>query len=62
MPVIGRLDEQVNEVLITPLEKRRAPEPAPADDGRRQPAPEPSDGETARETPGAPGELPVWLL
>ena len=65
MPVIGRLDEQVNEVLITPLEKRRAPEPAPApadDVPQPQPAPEPADDGTARETPRAPGELPVWLL
>jgi hypothetical protein len=40
MPVIGRLDEQVNDVLIDPIGKRRAgeesePTHAPSNDSRR---------------------------
>jgi len=63
MPVIGRLDEQVNEVLITPLERGRGHEPAPDEPRQPQaPAPETPDDAPAGETPRARGELPVWLL
>ena len=68
MPVIGRLDEQVNEVLITPLERGREPGPRPAAE-ETPPPPTPAttttppagpapDGETSPPRP----ELPVWLL
>ncbi len=60
MPVIGRLDEQVNEILITPLEKSREREPQPA-------AAEPTtttttDEKPVGETSPPPDELPVWML
>jgi hypothetical protein len=61
MPVIGRLDEQVNEVLINPLERGRGREPRPAAD-EPPPAPVESDEPPAGETSRAPDELPVWLL
>ncbi|MDQ3803569.1 MAG: hypothetical protein M3416_07040 [Acidobacteriota bacterium] len=61
MPVIGRLDGQVNEVLITPLERGRERPDAPAGDAQ-PPPPEPTDEPPGGETSPAPGELPVWLL
>ena len=62
MPVIGRLDEQVHDVLISPVSKRRPGgeqprpdrEPAPPEESPRKP---PED-----ESRGRPDELPVWLL
>jgi hypothetical protein len=74
MSVIGRLDEQVNAVLITPLEKRgerkgdatiqdaRAHErPVPSHATMRQ-APGGNNKMSEQETPARPRELPVWLL
>jgi hypothetical protein len=65
VPVIGRLDGQVDKVLITPLERGRERPADEADDADAPPpqppaapAPEPSAGETSR----ARDELPVWLL
>jgi hypothetical protein len=74
MSVIGRLDEQVNAVLITPLEKRGAhKEDAPTRDARTHDRPVPSSETKGQETGGdnkmseqeplaRPRELPVWLL
>ena len=71
MPVIGRLDGQVDEVLIAPLEKRRredAGEAPPADAPARGDA---DDNRGGHKKPAARGELendavrdelPVWLL
>jgi hypothetical protein len=64
MPVIGRLDRQVNDVLIEPLGKNR-----PRDE-RDAPAPPHGapPGETDRESPRGEDRtrddepLPVWLL
>ncbi len=74
MSVIGRLDEQVNAVLITPLEKRgERKEDATTQDARAHERPMPT-AETKgqepggdnmmseQETPARPRELPVWLL
>ena len=68
MPVIGRLDGQVDEVLISPVSRRRRgePEDAPAGaegEGARATAP-PAETHTPRadESSAGPGELPVWLL
>lgn len=66
MPVIGRLDEQVNEVLITPLERGRERGPRPAAEERPTPT-TPATTPTADPTPGGETspprpELPVWLL
>ena len=67
MAVIGRLDEQVDAVLISPLAKKRgetAPAAPPVPE-QQQPSPSPTsaaadtadvESKVARET------LPVWLL
>jgi hypothetical protein len=68
MSVIGRLDKQVEEVLISPLDKNRRQTETPRDSPSREDAtldaqPEPTTG--AEENPHPerePEELPVWLL
>jgi hypothetical protein len=64
MPVIGRLDRQVNEVLIEPLDRNRPR------DARDAPA-APGDAMPVATNTGAPRDedrrrdderLPVWLL
>lgn len=67
MSVIGRLDGQVEEVLINPAGRRRADE---GDDAPPAPPAPPEPAEAARTGPherrrdGRDGvaELPVWLL
>lgn len=65
MSVIGRLDKQVDEILINPLSKRLRDdeEPAPPPRPGADPPPAPR-GETANEdeTAARDDELPVWLL
>jgi hypothetical protein len=64
MSVIGRLDEQVDAVLISPIGKKRdAPEPSPKPateeaNTRRDEESSAEENETAARTV----ELPVWLL
>jgi len=63
MPVIGRLDKQVDERIISPISNRRRDEqPPPEREGDEDPpAPQtqtPSAGESSAKT----DELPVWLL
>lgn len=71
MPVIGRLDGQVEEVIIKPISERRRGEEAPADADEpthARPAPPAPRPPTSTQTPAAdessaePDELPVWLL
>ena len=62
MPVIGRLDEQVNDILITPLEQRREREPRPTAPEPAPPASTEIDDAPDAETSPPPGELPVWML
>jgi hypothetical protein len=68
MGVIGRLDDQVNEIIIKPVGKRNAPESeAPkAPDRESRPQPQPvvkEDRARDEENRKAPStELPVWLL
>jgi len=66
MPVIGRLDGQVDKVLIEPLSKKGEREDAPANVPAQPSAPRPSVTESpADDAPGPklrPRELPVWLL
>jgi hypothetical protein len=72
MPVIGRLDEQTEAVLITPLEKRDERKPGRAAQDERAPdAAEhpshtkrrtPGDDESSPDKPARHNELPVWLL
>ncbi|HVF42279.1 MAG TPA: hypothetical protein VM936_04675 [Pyrinomonadaceae bacterium] len=64
MAVIGRLDGQVDEVIIKPIsERRRGEEPPAPDEGAPQP---PTPPETQTPTPNQssdkPDTLPVWLL
>jgi hypothetical protein len=64
MPVIGRLDDQVNDVLIKPLSKKGDPRDAPAPPVE-PPATLPPAAEehpTGSGDTDAPAELPVWLL
>ena len=70
MPVIGRLDGQVDEVIIKPISERRREDgppppaapggeaPEPPDRAERAPAQTPDPGESSARPP----ELPVWLL
>jgi hypothetical protein len=68
MPVIGRLDDQVEAVLINPLKRRPTPDaegrdelPAPPssdEDAAAEPSDEASPAERAREE----ASLPVWML
>ena len=69
MPVIGRLDGQVEEVIIKPISGRGREEEShnPAQ-SRGEPAPpdaaEPAPAQTADGDESSAGgrELPVWLL
>ena len=65
MSVIGRLDDQVEAVLINPLKRREreqrvedtdAPLPPPAS------PPEERDAQSSEETRATNDTLPVWLL
>jgi hypothetical protein len=69
MPVIGRLDGQVDEVIIKPIsERRRDEEPPPAPAGGTPPAPSRPPERAPVQTPhpdessAEADELPVWLL
>lgn len=72
MPVIGRLDGQVEEVIINPVGRRHAPdetdapETAPDSSTRRRDEPRASRPEDRPEPSGDErrddGDLPVWLL
>lgn len=68
MPVIGRLDDQVEAVLINPL---RRPTTTPPDAGAHDESPSPSDEDVAAEPPDEASPagrarreaaLPVWML
>ena len=64
MPVIGRLDDQVEAVLINPVRRRPAHDEA---EREQPPAPAPVSGEPARadapaEKREAESALPIWLL
>jgi hypothetical protein len=64
MPVIGRLDDQVEAVLINPVRRR----PTPDETERERPATpapvsgEPSGADAPAEKREAESALPVWLL
>ncbi len=69
MSVIGRLDEQVDSVLIAPLDRNRRPVPSARDDSTDELKHPSSDREqTPREADPSQTkrderqELPVWLL
>ena len=69
MSVIGRLDEQVDAVLIAPLNRNRPPQTA----AQKQPSDEqasqsptglqtPEDDESSQNERAEREGLPVWLL
>ena len=69
MPVIGRLDGQVDDVLISPISRRqREEEPSPSTKNEETPDPSDSPDRTPSQTPNVDessadaDELPVWLL
>lgn len=66
MSVIGRLDDQVEAVLINPLKRRERDDAEEARDAPSPPAPTPSNEErdagSSPETRDAGDALPVWLL
>jgi hypothetical protein len=62
MSVIGRLDEQVNEILINPLSRRRSDEEEPAPPPAPEADPPPDENADKDETAEGHGELPVWML
>ena len=72
MPVIGRLDGQVDDVIISPISKRRREEEGPADAGVHPGERDDPPGDDARppttqtphtdESSAERDELPVWLL
>ena len=69
MPVIGRLDGQVEEVIISPLSRRRGeaePPPVPKNEETPEPpdSPEhvPTQTSNVDESSANADELPVWLL
>ncbi len=64
MTVIGRLDGQVDELIISPISKRRRDEESPTPD---EAAPDPLSSPTTQthapvESSTERDELPVWLL
>jgi hypothetical protein len=64
MPVIGRLDGQVDELIIRPIsERRRGEEPPTSDEDSGEPLPSPTTHTPASNQSSAErDELPVWLL
>lgn len=63
MPVIGRLDDQVEAVLINPRRRVRAPdEERPEQPETHAPATVERDAESSPESRPDDDELPVWLL
>ena len=67
MPVIGRLDDQVEAVLINPVRRRPSSGEARRDESQTPPSSdedidaEPSD-EARREGREGDRSLPVWML
>ena len=68
MPVIGRLDDQVDRLLISPVGQRGAPTEASRAAAQRLSLDEERAAEEARRAAGRRAvrrdeqELPVWLL
>ena len=64
MPVIGRMDEQVDEVLISPVGRRGARDDRrpPAGEAERIPPKDSQENPPGRGEDAGRDELPVWLL
>ena len=66
MGVIGRLDKQVEDILINPVRERRKgldeePPPSTPESKPSEPRDE-ADERNQEKTRPVPDELPVWLL
>jgi hypothetical protein len=62
MPVIGRLDGQVDELIISPISKRRRDEESPDEETpERTPSPT-THTPTSNQSSAERDELPIWLL
>ena len=69
MPVIGRLDGQVDDIIISPISRRqREDEPPTVHKNKETPEPSDSADHTPSQTPRVDessanaDELPIWLL
>ena len=64
MAVIGRLDGQVDEVIIKPISERRrgGGPPTPDEDAPGPPAPPETQTPAPNQSSADRDELPVWLL
>jgi hypothetical protein len=69
MPVIGRLDGQVDELIISPISRRpREEEQPPLHKNEEKPEPSDASAPAPPQTPPTgessvnADELPVWLL
>jgi hypothetical protein len=64
MPVIGRLDKQVDERLIAPISKRRRDDERTTEQTEEPTEPDTTPTQTPRadESSVKADELPVWLL
>jgi hypothetical protein len=62
MPVIGRLDGQVDEVIIKPISKRRRDEEPPDEETPEQSPSPTTHTPTHNQSSADRDELPVWLL
>lgn len=62
MPIIGRLDGQVDEVIIKPISERLRGEGPPDEETPEPPPPPETQTPTTNQSSGKPDTLPVWLL
>jgi hypothetical protein len=62
MSVIGRLDEQVESILISPLGKKRDAPEQPEQPSAQETNTLREEESSAQETRTRSPELPVWLL
>jgi len=63
MPIIGRLDGQVDEVIIKPISKRHEEDAETPDEGAPEPLPSPeTQTPTSNQSSADRDTLPVWLL
>ena len=62
MPVIGRLDGQVDELIIKPISERLRDEETPDEDAHEPAHPPTTHTPTNNQSSPERDELPVWLL
>ena len=62
MAVIGRLDGQVDEVIIKPISERRRGEEPPVEETPAPTLPPEAQTPATNQSSDKPDTLPVWLL